>query len=800
MKKFLFLFFSIVFQSQAQILVVQDAGTKQHLESVTIYSALMDRGTFTNASGRADISELKNATDIQIRFVGYRTRKLTFRDLERLGFVLLLEPENISLNTVVISASRWEQSSREVPNKITRISATESRFQNPQTTAHLLEGSGMVYVQRSQLGGGSPMIRGFATNRVLITVDGIRMNTAIFRSGNVQNVISLDAFATESTEVVFGPGSSIYGSDAIGGVMNFYTLSPQLSSGAKALVKGNATVRYSSANHEKTSHFDVNLGLKKWAFLSSVTYSDFDDLLMGKYGPKEYLRNSYVQRINGRDSLLLNPEPRLQKPSGYDQWNVMQKIRFAPNEFWDINYAFHYSKSSAYSRYDRLMRPRNQGLFSAEWQYGPQVWMMNALNVSHFKSNFWYDNMTFRLAHQFFEESRIDRNFGSNRRRIRLEQVNAYSANMDFEKRVNAKGRLFYGLEYVLNKVGSLGEDENINTGVIIPASTRYPNGSEWYSGAAYGSYQRSIAKKLSLQASGRLNKVGLSADFDNGFYPFPFSSANIDASAITGSLGLVYNPDQDWQIGINASSGFRSPNIDDVGKVFDSSPGFVIVPNPDLSPEYSRNIDLAIAHTIGSKLKVDATVFYNHLNNALVRRDFKFAGQDSIFYDGQLSRVQAIQNVAYAKVWGLQLGFEWLLPKGFSLSSRYNWQKGNEELDDESLAPLRHAPPAFGLTRINYQNGAFRAELYAMYNGEVPFSRLAPEEAGKEYIYAIDKNGNPFSPAWFTLNLKAQYQLNPSFLFNTGFENILNERYRPYSSGIVAPGRNFIISLRATF
>jgi hemoglobin/transferrin/lactoferrin receptor protein len=119
------------------------------------------------------------------------------------------------LNEVVISANRWEQNLREVSSRVTKVGAQQIQFQNPQTAADLLGLSNQVFIQKSQLGGGSPMIRGFATNRVLLVVDGVRMNNAIFRSGNLQNVISLDANAIEETEVIFGPGSVMYGSDAI---------------------------------------------------------------------------------------------------------------------------------------------------------------------------------------------------------------------------------------------------------------------------------------------------------------------------------------------------------------------------------------------------------------------------------------------------------------------------------------------------------------------------------------------------------------------------------------------------------
>ena len=146
-----------------------------------------------------------------------------------MSFQITLEDAGLSLDEIVVSATRWTQNKHDVPEKITTISTKQVALQNPQTAADLVGISDEVFIQKSQQGGGSPMIRGFATNRLLYTVDGVRMNTAIFRSGNLQNVISLDPFAIENTEVLFGPSSVIYGSDAIGGIMSFKTLTPQLS-------------------------------------------------------------------------------------------------------------------------------------------------------------------------------------------------------------------------------------------------------------------------------------------------------------------------------------------------------------------------------------------------------------------------------------------------------------------------------------------------------------------------------------------------------------------------------------------
>ena len=132
--------------------------------------------------------------------------------------------KQLSLTEVVVSVNKWEQKLNEVPNKITKVNKTEILRNNPQTAADLLNQTGTVFIQKSQLGGGSPMIRGFATNRILLVIDGVRMNNAIYRSGNLQNIISIDALGTQTAEVNIGPGSLIYGSDAIGGVMDFHTL------------------------------------------------------------------------------------------------------------------------------------------------------------------------------------------------------------------------------------------------------------------------------------------------------------------------------------------------------------------------------------------------------------------------------------------------------------------------------------------------------------------------------------------------------------------------------------------------
>jgi hemoglobin/transferrin/lactoferrin receptor protein len=90
--------------------------------------------------------------------------------------------------------------------------------------------------------------------------------------------------------------------------------------------------------------------------------------------------------------------------------------------------------------------------------------------------------------------------------------------------------------------------------------------------------------------------------------------------------------------------------------------------------------------------------------------------------------------------------------------------------------------------------------EANLVYNSSIRAENLAPSEQAKTDIYALDNNGNPYSPGWYTLNLKGSYRVTQAVVLSLGWENLTNQRYRPYSSGIVAAGSNLVASLRASF
>ncbi len=798
MKQFLIILFLIfpTFITNAQTVQVLNAKTGNPVEGVLIISG--DHTMQTDEAGKAKIDVFGNDESLLFQHSSFLKFTSTKQKIASRGNTVLLIEDPVRLNEVVVSVNRWEQSKAEISNKIKTISSEEILHYNPQTAADLVGIDEGVFVQKSQMGGGSPMIRGFSANRVLIVVDGIRMNNAIYRSGNLQNVISLDANSIENTEIIFGPGSVIYGSDALGGVMSFNTLKPRLSTNDKIVESGKLFSRYSSANFEKTIHGTFNIGSKKWAALVSSTYTDYDDLQMGKHGFDEYLRPEYVLQngFDGTDKIIQNKNPKVQRYTAYNQFNILGKVRFRPNENVEVNFSANHSQTSDIPRYDRLIVYRNGKLRYGDWHYGPQIWTLFSGELQLKKDYSLFDKMNLLTGYQLYTESRNDRNLNDEIRNGRQEDISVFSVNLDFGKTIDAKNELFYGFETYINKINSSGTTTNLLTGEKEFIPSRYPDDSNYGNFAGYLSYKLNLRQKIILEAGARFTHTWLNGKFNPDYYNFPFNGFDMKNSAVNGSIGMTWHPAQKWQINVHASTGFRSPNIDDASKIFDSEPGNVVVPNPDLKPEYAQNFEVGIIRSFAGRASVELTCFFTHLKDAMVRRDFILNGQDSIIYDGTLSKVEALVNADAANIYGASFAFEFLLTN--SLRTRH-YLTYTDGADSDGL-PIRHAPPTFGTSHLIYEIPGIFMDIYASYSGQYNYEELAPSEQDKPYMYATDKNGHPYSPSWWTLNLKFNYKLSRNVVAGGGLENILNKRYRTYSSGIVSSGINAILSLNVRF
>ena len=710
----------------------------------------------------------------------------------------------IDLQEVTISANRFAEPRADVPNQIESITAKEIQFQNTQNTADLLERTGQVMAQRSQAGGGSPILRGFEANKVLIVVDGVRMNNAIFRGGHLQNVLRIDQSMLDRAEIVFGPGSVVYGSDALGGAMCFYSKKPMLALPEQNInLKGNAFVRYGSANQEKTGHIDFNIGGKKFGSLSSFTFSDFGDMRQGGSDnpfsdyPDQFLRTVYVERINDKDSVMVNKDPLIQKQSGYKQYDLLQKFSFRQSENVSHTLNLQYSTTSDVPRYDRLVEVGGNGIpKSAEWYYGPESRLLAAYHLDLSNGTSFYDKLQLVAAYQNIGESRNSRKLNNLKRKSQSENVQVMSLNIDIAKQLNSKNELTYGVEATHNIVESTATFTNIVTNEETPADTRYADGgSNTNSLAAYATDRFEVSDKFVVSGGLRYSYNTLLSKFKSQeFFAFPFEQAEQKSGALSGNLGIVYKPSSKIWFSLLGSTGYRTPNVDDLSKVFESTGDVLIVPNPDLKPEYAKNIEAGISWKPSSFFQIELNGFYTLLDNALGTAAFKYNNQDSILYDGDLAAVYATQNLGSAKILGGYVGVLAPFGKGFSLYAKLNYTKGTV-VTDTTDSPLDHIPPMFGRLGLQYQKNKVQAEVWAAYSAA---KMLADYNiGGEDNLPSATPDG---MPAWLTLNLRGSYQINKNFAVQAGVENLLDTNYRVFASGISSPGRNISVTLRAGF
>jgi hemoglobin/transferrin/lactoferrin receptor protein len=714
-------------------------------------------------------------------------------------------PKAIDLNEVVISANKVAESKRTVAQQIRSVSAKEISSLNAQNAGDLLAATGLVMVQKSQQGGSSPILRGFEASRVLLVVDGVRLNNLIYRGGHLQNVITVDQNMLERAEIIFGPASTVYGSDALGGVVHFHTKSPQFSAYTEGspFFTGSAFARYSSANNEKTGHLDFNIGGKRLAWLSSVNYSDFGDVRMGKntqaldtlWG----LRKQYVERINGKDSLVQNADIYLQKFSGYTQYDVLQKLAFKATDKLTLGLNVQLSNSSNVPRYDRLTDPKGAGLNQSEWYYGPQKRVFAAFDAKHIDKEAFFQNISFNLNFQDIQESRNTRGFGSANLTSRVEKVQVFGANLDFQRTIGAND-VRTGVDIQQSQVKSTVFLTAVATGVETPngASTRYPDGDNtMLNAAAYVTHTWKISDLLTLNDGFRLGVSNLKSTFvGQTFYKFPFAETKQNNAIWSGNVGLIYAPTNDLKVSLLGSTGYRVPNVDDLTKIFDTKKGLVTMPNPDLKPERTWNTEFGLSKSFGQAFGIEGTVYYTAFDNAIVVDKFQYNGQDSILYDGVKSGVIAPQNKGKATIWGTSLTLKGKITEGSYFYATYNYTKGTVVATEKTVAtPLDHVPPAFGRIGVNYAKNKLNGEIFSNFSA---WKRIADYRLGTEdnEAYAT-KDG---MPSWWTLNMRLGADVAKGLSIQLGVDNILDTQYRVFASGIHASGRNIWGTLRYKF
>ena len=807
--------------SFAQEVKVVDKETGKPIDNVTVFTEKQTFNSSTNEKGIVDITSVKDTETLVFSHISYALKSKLKSDLKGKNYTVYLTRQSEQLDEVVLSVFKGQAKTKRVAEQVAVITSKEIQQLSPQTTADLLASVPGIKVQKSQMGGGSPVIRGMESNRVLLVVDGVRMNNAIYRKGHLQNAITVSPNQLDRTEIVFGPSSVIYGSDALGGVIHYYTKIPKLSE--KLKVCTSLFNRFSSVNNEITTNASVEISTKKWGSFTSVSFSDFGDLKMGKnrsHGFDDWGKVfEYSENTNDYFAATanVNSDPNVQRNTGYNQTDLLQKFFIPLSEKTDLKLNFQYSTSSDIPRFDRLDEQSGGTLKFAEWYYGPQERILISPQLDINPGKGWIDQGTFTLAYQNIQESRIQRRFGSLDRSYREENVDIFSINGDFSAPLTKSENrsISYGFEFSHNDVSSnsFGRTLDVSGNQINGFSneflvqSRYPDGgSSYMSSAAYVGYRQDLNSKSTLNTGVRFTRTHLEATWiDQIFIMLPETAVALDNSAFTATLGYVYKPNKNWQINSVISSGFRSPNIDDVGRVREKA-GDVTVPNIHVNPEFAYSAEIGIQKYFNDrKFRIGFNTYYTLLDHYIIRDQFTMNGNSQVLFDGELGNVVANQNRGTAYIFGYTANYQGKLSDKITTSGFVTYTKGRTYDTDE---PLSSIPPLFGQFDVNYTNEKLQLGASLRFNSKKDISDFNFREGidNHELTPIVDPSATEDidiyfgSPSWITLGFNSSYAFNENWKLQGMVSNLFDEHFREFASGISAPGRNFSFSLITTF
>jgi len=808
--------------SYAQEIIFKDINTGEPILNVAIYNKDTSKSTVSDINGKAIINNFNNQEIIFFSHISYKDFSIIKSKVKAIVF---LENDSDELSEVTLSVSKSKVKKSRVAEKIEILTKKDIQLLAPQTTADLLAATPGLRVQKSQGGGGSPVIRGFEANRVLLVMDNVRMNNAIYRSGHLQSAITVDPQSLDRTEVIFGPSSVIYGSDALGGIVHFYTRTPKINN--NSIFSGNSNTRYSSANNEFTQSFGGEFSFKNWASYTSFSIANFGDLRMGKNRNHGYEQWGLVPFYSDNSDIILNDtpvtnhKPHIQKNSGYNQFDILQKLNIKTTESSNIILNFQLSESTKIPRFDKLTELKNGTLKFAEWYYGPQKRIFFSPQYQFNPNYKWLNSGTITTAYQNVKESRIKRKYGKLERTHQEENIDVFSLNTDFKVSLSKNRDLSYGAEFTHNDVISKAYGElllasgnqitGVNGNTIV--QSRYPDGGSTYTTiAGYLNYRQDVNTKMTLNTGGRYTYTKLKATFiDQTYVILPETKLALDNSSFTANIGLTFRPTSLTRFNAVISSGFRSPNIDDVGKIREKN-GLLTVPNINLKPEYAYNGELGVTKFFKNKRnQVSINGFYTLLNKYISRTNFVVENDNSttdvntVMYDGEEVTTIANVNGGTAYIFGGTLDASFSPIKNINLKGNITYTKGKTNDTDSYLPSIS---PLFSSIGVTYQKNKINTGLNWRYTAKKNAEEYSPRgEDNLSQSPLIDPDTTVTddeyyigTPSWNILNASFGFQVNKTLKLQLGLDNIFDIHYKEFASGISAPGRNFKTSVHLKF
>lgn len=759
-----FVFYSVTLVSQKYI--VQNLNGDR-VEGVLFYSD--NKNHSSNKTGVVDLSSFTLYEEIEIYHISYMYQKIVKKNIK--NNIIILKSNSIKIGEISVHSSLKTEENKTQVIRLNKSEIQESLSKNP---AELLEKYRGVNVQKSQNGGGSPNIRGFEANRILLVVDGVKLNNTIYRSGHLQNILSIDPYILENVSVLHGPSSVFYGSGALGGAIILNTLNIEnLQENTSSF-----TQQFESSSSSVSSNFYSLYKSGKTSFLSSVSFKKYGNLKMGNNRFHDY-------SDWGKEEFVTNGNEQLY--GEYSQMDLTQKIYYQINETSWLSFNSQYSTTSNINRFDKLNDVINNNPKYKYWYYGPQRRTLHSVNYNKIYKSIMSDNFNIHFSFQDVEESRNIQKFDEDFIIKRKENINIYDYKLDFKKQIKTL-KISYGFNSRFQDLSSIGQND-FDNGEISYATSRYPDdGSTDVNFSSFLHTEFSLLKNLKWYNALRYdhNKISMHFSEENPFNLGENLTLLNDNYSASSNLFLSTHNNNFFSFSVFNS--FRNPNVDDIGKVFSKTQGVVVVPNLDLKSEkiiYSE----FIWKYMSKFTTFEVVLFHSNLKDAIEKREITFNGQDSVLYDGEMMKCIANTNINSAKMNGFNLSLKQSISKNLFISTTTAFVKS---LSSDSL-PLAHIPPFSVRGNISYTfKDQSKLSFYSNFND---WKRV--EDFDVNGVDNLEEATIDGTPSWIACNAIYSKKFK-SLIVSISCENIFDVHYKTFASGISASGRNFILNLQS--
>jgi outer membrane receptor protein involved in Fe transport len=658
--------------------------------------------------------------------------------------------EPVTIEEIQVTATRRPTAVRNVSAALSIISSEDIR--DGKLTTDALAAQTGVFLQQTTPGQGAAIIRGLKGSEILHIVDGLRMNNAIFRNAPTQYLALVSPGTVDRIEVLRGAPASLYGSDAVGGVVQVLSRMPDFE-GTETEYRRTVFARFDTAEIGRAVHASIDAGNRSLAGLVSVDYLKTGDRRTGS-----------GERIG---------------PTGYESKGARIAVSSTPDESRAWLFDFQFTGQPATPRIDELVAGHGQTEpSSSEFWFAPNE--RQFAHVRHTRAaGLWSADWSLDLGWQRIVDDQITRSFGSP---IRTHEANSSDL---LGLTVNAgndttQGSWIIGGEYYHDTVASSRFEEDLNTGQISMTQSRFPDDSQIAQAAVYANLQQHIGDRHSVSGGIRLSA------FDIDLAATAVSTAtHLTLHDLSGDIGWIFGLSDQTQFVANIAHGFRAPNIFDMGALGNRPGNRFNIPNPALDSEHVTQLDAGIRGRT-DEFKAELVFYWLHYQD---RISSVLTGAQTI--DGR-DIVQS-RNLAEADIWGIEAAAVIEIRDNLALDAIVNFAYGEETEADSSAVPADRIPPLNGRAGLRYEpNETLTIESFVVFADSQ--SRLSPRDIRD---VRIDPDG---TPGWLTVNVRATWRPDDRWRINAGLENIFDEQYRHHGSGIDAAGRNLTLSFQASW